>query len=445
MSHQPSAPPVVAIIGRPNVGKSTLFNRVLGARTAIVDDVPGVTRDRNYADGTYQGRAFRLVDTGGLDPSATDGMLSLIRRQSQLAIAEADILIFLMDGRAGLTPGDEEIVSLLRGVTKPAFYTINKIDTPQSETLQADFYRLGQETLYPLSAEAGTGVDELLEAILPLLPVSGEGAEPAEPPPRIAIVGRPNVGKSTLINTLLGQERMVVFELPGTTRDSVDTTVSHRGRSYIFTDTAGIRRRGRIERGIEGYSVARAMRAMGRSDVALLILDAVEGITEQDTKIAGLALKQGRACLLLVNKWDLRQGDDAARRQYELDLRRRLPFLPWAPVLFGSALKPDSVSEVFPLVDQVVTAFTRRIPTGLLNKFLQEVIAENPLPVRKGKPGKAVKSVYVTQVATQPPVFALFVGHPEDVGPTYLRFLEHRLRERFEFLGTSIRILVRRK
>src|SRR5207247_1960545 len=373
MSHQPSAPPVVAIIGRPNVGKSTLFNRALGARTAIVDDVPGVTRDRNYADGTYQGRAFRLVDTGGLDPSATDGMLSLIRRQSQLAIAEADILIFLMDGRAGLTPGDEEIVSLLRGVTKPAFYTINKIDTPQSETLQADFYRLGQETLYPLSAEAGTGVDELLEAILPLLPVSGEGAEPAEPPPRIAIVGRPNVGKSTLINTLLGQERMVVFELPGTTRDSVDTTVSHRRRSYIFTDTAG------------------------------------------------------------------------ARRQYELDLRRRLPFLPWAPVLFGSALKPDSVSEVFPLVDQVVTAFTRRIPTGLLNKFLQEVIAENPLPVRKGKPGKAVKSVYVTQVATQPPVFALFVGHPEDVGPTYLRFLEHRLRERFEFLGTSIRILVRRK
>src|SRR5881409_1273823 len=205
MSHQPSAPPVVAIIGRPNVGKSTLFNRALGARTAIVDDVPGVTRDRNYADGTYQGRAFRLVDTGGLDPSATDGMLSLIRRQSQLAIAEADILIFLMDGRAGLTPGDEEIVSLLRGVTKPVFYAINKIDTPQSETLQADFYRLGQETLYPLSAEAGTGVDELLEAILPLLPVSGEGAEPAEPPPRIAIVGRPNVGKSTLINTLLGR------------------------------------------------------------------------------------------------------------------------------------------------------------------------------------------------------------------------------------------------
>ena len=439
------SPPLIAIIGRPNVGKSTLFNRVLGARTAIVDDVPGVTRDRNYADGTYQGRALRLVDTGGLDPSAIDGMLPLIRQQSQLAIAEADILIFLMDGRAGLTPVDEEIVKLLRRVRKPIFFAINKLDTPKSEALVADFYRLGQETLYPISAEHGTGVDELLEAILPLLPPTGEGAESTESPPRIAIVGRPNVGKSTLVNTLLGQDRMVVSELPGTTRDSVDTTVTHRGRSYVFTDTAGIRRRGRVERGVEGYSVARAMRAMGRSDVALLLLDAVEGITEQDTKIAGLALKQGRACLLLVNKWDLRQGDETARRQYELELRRRLPFLPWAPVLFGSALKPDSVSDVFPLVDRVVAAFTRRVPTGPLNKFFQEVIAENPLPVRKGKPGKAVKSVFMTQVATKPPAFALFVGRPEDVSSTYLRFLEHRLRERYDFLGAPIRILVRRK
>ena len=445
ISHRPSAPPVVAIIGRPNVGKSTLFNRVLGARTAIVDDVPGVTRDRNYADSVYQGRPFRLVDTGGLDPSATEGMLSLIRRQSQIAIAEADILILLMDGREGLSPTDEEIVSLLRGVTKPVYFAINKIDTPKSEALLADFYRLGQETLYPLSAEHGTGVDELLEAFLPLLPKSGDGTEPTESPPRIAVVGRPNVGKSTLVNTLLGQDRLVVNDLPGTTRDAIDSMVSFRGRSYIFTDTAGIRRRGRIERGIEGYSVARAMRAMGRSDVALLLLDAVEGITEQDTKIAGLALKQGRACVLLVNKWDLQQGNGTARRQYELDLRRRLPFLPWAPVLFGSALKPDSISEVFPLVDQVVTAFTTRVPTGLLNKFLQGVIAENPLPVRRGKPTKAVKSVFMTQVATKPPVFALFVGHPQDVGKTYLRFLENRLREQYQFSGSPIRILVRQK
>lgn len=437
--------PLIAIIGRPNVGKSTLFNRVLGTRNAIVDDMPGITRDRNYADGTYQGRSFRLVDTGGLDPSATDGMLSLIRRQSQIAIAEADILILLMDGRTGLTPADEEIVSLLRGVTKPVLLAVNKIDQPKSEALLADFYRLGQDTLYPVSAEHGTGVDELLEAILPLLPDSVGETEAAESPPRIAVVGRPNVGKSTLVNTLLGQERVVVNELPGTTRDSLDTLVSYRGRSYILTDTAGIRRRGRIERGIEGYSVVRAMRAMGRSDVALLLLDAVEGITEQDTKIAGLALKQGRACILLVNKWDLRQGDETARRQYELELRRRLPFLPWAPVLFGSALKPDSISEVFPLIDRLVIAFTSRVPTGLLNKFLQGVIAENPLPVRRGKPSKVVKSVFMTQVATKPPVFALFVGHPQDVSKTYLRFLENRLREQYQFLGSPIRILVRQK
>jgi GTPase len=445
ITHHSSLPPVIAIIGRPNVGKSTLFNRVLGTRNAIVDDVPGVTRDRNYSDGTYQGRSFRLVDTGGLDPSATDGMLSLIRRQSQLAIAEADVLIFLMDGREGLNPGDEEIVRLLRGVGKPVFYAINKIDTPKSEPLLADFYRLGRDMLYPLSAEHGTGVDELLEAILPLLPHSSEETDPSESPPRIAVVGRPNVGKSTLINTLLGQDRMVVFELPGTTRDAIDTLVTYRGRSYILTDTAGIRRRGRIERGIEGYSVARAMRAMGRSDVALLLLDAVEGITEQDTKIAGLALKQGRACLLLVNKWDLCQSNETARGRYELELRRRLPFLPWAPVLFGSALKPESISEVFPLVDQVVTAFTTRAPTGQLNKFLQEVIDQNPLPVRRGKPSKAVKSVFMTQVATKPPVFALFVGHPQDVGKTYLRFLENRLREQYQFSGSPIRILVKQK
>ena len=437
--------PLIAIIGRPNVGKSTLFNRVLGTRHAIVDDVPGVTRDRNYADGTYQGRSFRLVDTGGLDPSATGGMLSVIRRQSQIAIAEADILIFLMDGRAGLTPADEEIVGLLRGVPKPVLYAVNKIDQPKSEVLLADFYHLGQDTLYPVSAEHGAGVDELLEAILPLLPNPVGDTEAAESLPRIAVVGRPNVGKSTLVNTLLGQERVVVNELPGTTRDSVDTLVSYRGRSYILTDTAGIRRRGRIERGIEGYSVVRAMRAMGRSDVALLLLDSVEGITEQDTKIAGLVLKQGRACILLVNKWDLRQVDKKARQQYELELRRRLPFLPWAPPLFGSALKPDSISEVFPLIDRVVTAFTTRVPTGLLNKFLQEVIAENPLPVRRGKPSKAVKSVFMTQVATKPPVFALFVGHPQDVNKTYLRFLENRLREQYQFLGSPIRILVRQK
>ena len=330
--------PLIAIIGRPNVGKSTLFNRILGTKAAIVDDVPGVTRDRHYADGNYCGRPFRLVDTGGLDPSATAGMIALIKHQSQLAIAEADILILLMDGRAGLTPADEEIVGLLRGAGKPVFVAINKIDTPKTEALLADFYRLGFNQLHPVSAEHGLGVDELLEAIMPLLPEPAEDTAEKEIP-RIAVVGRPNVGKSTLVNTLFGQERMVVSEVPGTTRDAIDTLVTYQGRRYLFTDTAGIRRRGRVERGIEGYSVARAMRAMGRSDVAVLVLDGVEGITEQDTKIIGLVLKQGRACVLLVNKWDLRTGEAGARDRYTQELKRRLPFVPWAPVHFGSALK----------------------------------------------------------------------------------------------------------
>ena len=436
--------PIVAIIGRPNVGKSTLFNRILGSRIAIVDDVPGVTRDRNYADATYRGRKFRLVDTGGLEPSATEGMLALIRRQSELAIAEADLLILLMDGRAGLTPPDQEVVRLLRGTTKPLFVAVNKIDTPKSDPLVADFYQLGTDMLYPISAEHGIGVAELLDALYPLLPPVEEGEMRSETP-RVAVVGRPNVGKSTLVNTVLGEDRVVVSDVPGTTRDTIDSLATYQGRQYLFTDTAGSRRRGKIDRGIEGYSVARSLRAIGRSDVAVLLLDAVEGVTEQDTKIAGLALRQGRACLLFVNKWDLREGDAQARQQTEQDLRRRFPFLPWAPVLFGSALKPDSLRRLFPAIDEAFASFSKRVPTGHLNQFLQQILATHPLPVRKGKPTKVTKSAFMTQVATKPPVFALFVGHPEDVTPAYLRYLEHQIREEYGFSGTPLRILARKK
>ena len=440
----PSPVPLVAIIGRPNVGKSTLFNRMLGTRAAIVDDVPGVTRDRHYADGECRGRPFRLVDTGGLDPTATEGMLALIKQQSEIAMAEADILILLVDGRSGLTPADQDLVALLRKVEKPVFVAVNKIDTPKVESLLADFYRIGHEQLYAISAEHGIGVDDLLDAIWPLLPEApGKGA--VAEPPRIAIVGRPNVGKSTFINTLAGEPRVVVSDVPGTTRDAIDTLVTVRGRTYLFTDTAGIRRRGKIERGIEGYSVLRAMRAMGRSDVAVLLLDAVEGITEQDTKIAGLALRQGRACMVLVNKWDLHEDRPAARQKFELELQRKLAFLPWAPVLYGSALTPDLLTEFFPALDRIVTAFTTRVTTGPLNKFLQAVVGTHPLPVPKGKPSKATRSVFMTQVATKPPAFALFVGRPENIGKSYLRFLENRLRETYDFQGTPIRMLVRNK
>ena len=443
-AHASPVLPIVAIIGRPNVGKSTLFNRILGRKTAIVDDVPGVTRDRNYADAHYRNRPFRLVDTGGLEPSASEGMMALIRRQSELAIAEADILVLLMDGRTGVMPQDQEVIRLLRGTTKPLLVAVNKLDTPKVETLIADFYQLGIEQLYPVSAEHGLGVAELLDAIYALLPPTDE-ALPSEVMPRVAIVGRPNVGKSTLLNAVLGEERAVVSEVPGTTRDAIDSLVVYEERRYLFTDTAGIRRRGKIDRGIEGYSVARSLRAIGRSDVAVLLLDAEEGITEQDTKIAGIVIRQGRACLLLVNKWDLRQGDAQARQMFEKDLKRRFPFLAWAPVLFGAAVKPDSLRRLFPLIDEVFASFSTRIPTGQLNQFLQNVLEVHPLPSRKGKPEQITKSAFITQVAVQPPVFALFVGHPENVKAAYLRFLENQIRDTYGFSGTPIRLLVRKK
>jgi GTP-binding protein len=436
--------PIVAIIGRPNVGKSTLFNRILGTRTAIVDDVPGVTRDRNYADTHYRNRRFRLVDTGGLDPSAHEGMLALIRQQSQLAIAEADILVLVLDGRSGLTPPDQEVFETLRGTKKPVFIAVNKIDTPQAEPLVADFYRLGYAELFPLSAEHGIGVAELLDALFPLLPEQPEENQSAEIP-KVAIVGRPNVGKSTLVNSVLGEARVVVSDVPGTTRDPVDTVATFRGKQYIFTDTAGIRRRGKVERGIEGYSVARSLRAIGRSDVAVLVLDAVEGVTEQDTKIAGLVLRQGRACVLVVNKWDLKSEDVHAREAYNKDLARRFPFLAWAPTLFISALQPDFLRGLFTLIDQVSLSFNKRIPTGTLNQFFQTVLEHHPLPVKKGKPTKASKSAFLTQVATRPPVFVLFVGHPEDMTAAYLRYLENQLRKEYRFSGTPLRLMVRKK
>jgi len=433
--------PIVAIIGRPNVGKSTFFNRVLGKRKAIVDDMPGVTRDRIMAECSYQGRRFQLVDTGGLDLTSSEGMGSLIRTQSQAAISEANILVVIMDGRAGLNPLDQEIAELLRDVDKPTFYAINKIDTPQADLLLADFYQLGKDQLFPISAEHGTGVDELLEAFLSFLPLEPEDDEKPEHP-RVAVVGRPNVGKSTLVNMMFGEERVVVSDVPGTTRDPVDTHIEFHGHPLVLTDTAGIRRRGRIEPGIEGYSLGRTLKALGRSDIAILILDGVEGPTEQDTKIAGLILKQGRGCILLVNKWDLRKNDPEALAKYSKELNRRFPFFEFVPKIYGSALERSVLDLLFPKIESVMEAFSYRVPTGKLNQFLQKALEDNPLPSKRRTP---LKSVFMTQVAIKPPTFALFVGRAIEVPTAYLRFLENRLRDMFGFEGTPIRILVRQK
>ena len=433
--------PVVAVIGRPNVGKSTLFNRILGTRNAIVDDRSGVTRDRIYAECTYQGRRFQIVDTGGLDLTSTEGMIGLIRQQSHIALMEADSLFVLMDGRAGLTPLDREIVNLLHGVDKPMFFVVNKIDSPHLESLLADFYPLGKEVLFPVSAEHGTGVDELLEAFLQDIPAVTQDREtPAMT--RVAVVGRPNVGKSTLVNALLGEARVLVSDVPGTTRDAVDTHLEHQGQQFVLTDTAGLRRRGRVERGIEGYSVGRTIKALGRSDIGILLLDGVEGVTEQDTKIAGLIHKQGRACIMLVNKWDLCQDQPDAKDRFTLNLKRRFPFFTFVPVAFGSAYEPQTIARLFGTITRIMNAFSYRVPTSRLNQFLQKILDEHPMPVKTRHPAKAV---FMTQVAIKPPTFALFVGKSVTLTSAYLRYMENQLRKTFGFEGTPLRILVRKK
>ncbi|MBI3595551.1 MAG: ribosome biogenesis GTPase Der [Nitrospirae bacterium] len=439
--------PIIAIIGRPNVGKSTLFNRILGRRVAIVEDIPGVTRDRNYAEATYGGRSFILVDTGGLDPTAKSGesILSQVKAQTEQAIAEADILIALFNGREGVTPLDQEIVSLLRRLKKPIFYAVNKIDTSKSEPLTAEFYELGVRALYPVSAEHSLGVDELMEAILPLLPPDSEVEAPAaesENIPRIAVVGRPNVGKSTLINALLGENRLVTDATPGTTRDAIDSLVRHDGKSYHFIDTAGIRRRGKIERGVERYSLSRAQTAIERCDLAVVVLDATEGIVEQDTKIIGQALKARKGCLILVNKWDLRQHDAKAKEKIAVELRRRLAFLPYAPLLYISALKATPVKEIFEKINTIVTAYAHRISTGALNRAFEQAVSANPPPQRQGRP---VKLNYITQAEVRPPTFVIFSNRPEQIKEPYLRYLENFLRESFDFTGTPLTLRIRKK
>ena len=433
--------PIVAIIGRPNVGKSTLFNRLVGRRKAIVEDIPGVTRDRNYAPARHRGRDFTLVDTGGLDPSARGAIGSQVSAQSLRAVEEADLIVVVFDGREGLTPLDREVAEPLRRIKKPVFYAANKIDTPRSEPLAAEFYQLGVDQVYPISSEGGMGVDELLDALLERFPAADPETEaPPEDLPKIAVVGRPNAGKSTLINRLLGEERLITDATPGTTRDTIDTLVEQDGRRYLFIDTAGIRRRGRIERGVERYSLARALEAIQRADVALMLLDASEGIVEQDTKIVGLALKAKKGCVILLNKWDVIEGDAKAKDRRRLELSRRLGFIPYAPVRLISALRGDQVKEIFGLVNEVYSAYTRRITTGELNRVFEAAVTANP-PPQTG--GRRVKLYYITQAATRPPTFVLFVNRPDDVKPPYLRYLENVLRERFEFGGSPLVLRLR--
>ncbi len=428
--------PVVAIVGRPNVGKSTLFNRILGHRKAIVEDFPGVTRDRNYAEVTRFERPFLLIDTGGFEPASEERLLMQMREQSQLAVEEADIIFFVMDVRDGLTPSDEDVAKQLRKVEKPVFFLINKVDGDKQEMAAAEFYALGIEKLYTLSAEHGRGVNDLIDELEELLPPAPDPQE-KENEIRLAVIGRPNVGKSSLVNRLLGFERVVANPTAGTTRDSIDTPFVHNNQRYVLIDTAGIRRKGKVSQALEKFSAVNALRAMDRAHVVLMVIDAEEGVTDQDLSVAGYAYEKGRALILVVNKWDLPEKDERSMGQYVEEVRRRFKYLPFAPILFVSALTGQRVAKIVPLVAEVAAEFNLRIPTPQLNKGLEEFVERNP-PSYVG--GKRIKFYYAAQGAVRPPTFVLFTSRPDNIHFSYQRYLINCFREKFGFNRVPIRL-----
>lgn len=435
--------PVVAIIGRPNVGKSTLFNRIIGKRVAIVEDIPGITRDRNYANTSYRGRDFILVDTGGLEPETKDPILLQMRRQAGIAIEEADIIIFLMDGREGLTFADTEIADMMRKVNRHVFYAINKVDSKKVEGNISDFYGLGIEKLYLMSAEHGRGVDELLDDIYPSLPeAEGEAEGEIEEIPKIAVVGRPNVGKSTMINRLLGKERLVTSPVPGTTRDAIDMVVTYYKKKFIFVDTAGIRKKARVERGIESYSVIRALRSIDRCDIAILLIDAVEGITDQDMKIARYIEDTEKGCIIALNKWDMVEKDEKTMDQYRKGIQSIYPHLAHIPLIFISALTGTRVTKIYTEIREVMEEYSRHISTGEINRFIRSITESLPSSTYRGR---SLKIYYSTQTGIRPPEFIIFVNYPEAITVNTLRFIKNRIRNQWGFKGVPIGIIVRKK
>jgi len=427
---------VVAIVGRPNVGKSTLFNRILGQRKAIVEDVPGVTRDRHYAEVTRFAKPFTLIDTGGFEPISEDRLLIQMREQSQLAVEEADVILFVMDGRQGLTPSDIEVAAILRRFPKPLLYVVNKVDGDHLEDGAGEFYSLGAEQLHTISAEHGRGVPDLIDVLLELLPEKGR-ADDDRDEIRLAVIGRPNVGKSSLVNRLLGYERVVANPQAGTTRDSVDTPFVYNQQRYVLIDTAGIRRKGKVSQKLEKFSVIQALKGMDRAHVALVVIDAQEGVTDQDLTVAGYAYEKGRGVILVVNKWDMVEKDHTTMNKYLEKLRFQFKFLSFAPVLFVSALTGQRVAKVMAEVEKVAYEFNRRIPTSALNKILAEAERSHPAPLYQGK---RLKFFYMTQVQTRPPTFLAFVNKAEGVPVSYQRYLSNQLRDAFGFSGVPIRI-----
>jgi len=427
---------IVAIVGRPNVGKSTLFNRILGRRMAIVEDVPGVTRDRNYAEVSRYAKRFTLIDTGGFEPTSNDRLLAQMREQSQLAIEEADVILFVMDGREGLNPADEEVAGMLRQVDKPVLFVVNKVDGPVQEAVLGEFYALGVGDLYPISAEHRLGVGTLIDEILELLPEHDENQD-IIPETRLSIIGRPNVGKSSLVNRLLGYERVVANPTAGTTRDSVDTPFIYNDKRYVLIDTAGIRRKGRVSQKLEKYSVIHAMKALDRTHIAMLVIDAAEGVTDQDLTIAGYAYERGRAVILIVNKWDLVTKDNTTMGNYVKDVRGAFKFLPDSPIHFVSALTGQRINKIMADVEIVSEEFNRKVATAELNRVLKDAELNHPPPMFRGK---RLKLFYATQTAVRPPTFVVFVNKSAGIHFSYERYLVNCLRQAFGFTACPIRL-----
>lgn len=436
------AKPTVAVVGRPNVGKSTLFNRLTESRLSIVEDTPGVTRDRIYHDAEWNGRTFLLIDTGGIEPETDSSLLMQMRDQAEIAIDHADVILFLCDLQSGLTDSDRDIATMLRKARKPVVVGVNKVDrTGDTPAEFYEFYALGFEDVFPLSSLSGTGTGDLLDRIVELLPEEKEDA-PEDDVIRVAVIGKPNAGKSSLVNRISGEERSIVSDMAGTTRDAIDTPVSNKYGNYLLIDTAGIRRNAKIEDRVEKYSVLRANMAVENSDVCLILVDATEGVTAQDERIAGLAHNAGKASILLINKWDLPVKDNDTFDEFKKKAYNALSYMTYAPILFVSAKTGQRLDRLFPMINDIYREACKRVTTGVLNDFLADITARVQPPTDKGR---RLKIYYMTQTGTNPPTFAIFCNSAELFHFSYQRYVENCLRNAFGFSGTPIRLIIKQK
>ncbi|QHW30202.1 ribosome biogenesis GTPase Der [Paenibacillus rhizovicinus] len=433
--------PIIAIVGRPNVGKSTIFNRVIGDRLAIVEDKPGVTRDRLYGTGEWNGRAFSIVDTGGIEIDGEDEIMKSVRMQAELAVEEADVIIFMVDAKVGLTHADDEVAQMLLRSRKPIVVAVNKVDNLNRRDDIYEFYNLGFGDPIAISGAHGIGIGDLLDAAVEKLPEI-EDEQYEDDVIRVALIGRPNVGKSSLVNALLGEERVIVSNVAGTTRDAIDTPFEKDGQKYVLIDTAGMRKRGKVYETTEKYSVMRALKAIERADVVLVLINGEEGIIEQDKHIAGYAHEAGKAAIFVVNKWDAVEKDDKTMQQFEKNIRDHFLFMTYAPVIFLSALTKSRLHKLLPVVVHVSEQHAMRIPTHLLNDVVSDAIAINPPPSDKGR---RLRINYATQVAVKPPTIVLFANDPDMMHFSYERYLENKIRAAFQFEGTPVRIFTRKK